>query len=158
MTREVVLTKGFVATVDDGDYDRVVAAGSWQINKCDGRLYAGHATSGGNVRLHTFLTGWPLVDHVNGDGLDNRRANLRPATPSQNAGNIGVPRDNTSGLKGVGRYRNGRFRAYLTADGRQLHLGYFDTAEQAGRAYDAAALARWGEFARPNFPREDVPA
>jgi hypothetical protein len=155
MTREIPLTQGRVALVDDSDYEAVLAVGKWHLSTCDGRLYAQNAKSKSVIRLHKFLTGWPLVDHVNGDGLDNRRANLRRATASQNSANIDPPSHNTSGYKGVTLYkRTGRWRGHITVDGTQRHLGYFATAEEAARAYDAAALATWGEFARPNFPEE----
>ena len=155
MSGRIALTQGHFAIVDDADLPTVLAVGRWQLNRCDGRLYAGHATNGANVRLHTFLTGWPLVDHINGDGLDNRRANLRPATPSQNGANINPPSSNTSGYKGVTFYkRTARWRAHITVEKTQRHLGYFPTAEAAARAYDAAAFQTWGEFARPNFPLE----
>jgi hypothetical protein len=89
------------------------------------------------------------------NGLDNRRSNLRPATPSQNSGNARRPSDNTSGFKGVTFYgRTGRWRAYIGGHLRQRHLGYFRTAEEAARAYDEAAIDTWGEFAHLNFPKE----
>lgn len=155
MTSEIRLTKGHVALVDDADLERVIAAGSWQLSKCGGLLYAQHGGNRTGVRLHTFLTGWTLVDHINGDGLDNRRANLRPATPGQNAANMRRPRNNTSGFKGVTLYRRtGRWRAHITVDQRQRHLGYFDTAEEAAHAYDTAATQTWGEYARLNYPKE----
>lgn len=160
MTREIPLTQGRVALVDDADYAVVAAVGRWQVATCDGRLYARHGGNRWGIYLHKLLTGWPLVDHVNGDGLDNRRANLRQATASQNGANIAAPSHNTSGFKGVSLYRRtGRWRASLTLAGEHMHLGYFDTAEEAARAYDAAALNAWGDFARLNFPiREDLPA
>lgn len=99
--------------------------------------------------MHTFLTGWDFVDHRNGDGLDNRRANLRPATAAQNAANQQLSIANTTGYKGVSLYRNGRFRASI----QRRHLGYFDTAADAARAYDAAALDLFGDFAHLNFER-----
>lgn len=153
MTARIPLTRGAFALVDDTDAAPVLALGKWQLHDCDGRLYAGHGGNGWAIRLHTFLTGWSLVDHANGDGLDNRRANLRLATPSQNGANIAAPRSNTSGYKGVNLYRRtGRWRAHITVAQRQRHLGYFATAEEAARAYDSAALAAWGAFARLNFP------
>jgi hypothetical protein len=155
MTREVPLTQGYVALVDDEDYDAVMRAGRWQLSACGDHLYAGHAFKQGSIRLHTFLTGWSLIDHVNGDGLDNRRCNLRPATQAQNNANMRRPRDNTSGYKGVNLYkRTGRWRATLTHQRRARHLGYYATAEEAARVYDAAASALWGEYARLNFPEE----
>jgi hypothetical protein len=155
--KQIPLTKGRVALIDDDDFDRVIAAGSWHASKASRtNWYAAHADGRRTIRLHTFLTGWPLVDHINGDGLDNRRANLRPATGKQNAANMRTPAHNTSGFKGVTYYRRtGRWRAHLTTDGRQRHLGYFDTAEEAAYAYDTEAIGTWGEYARTNFPRED---
>ena len=147
--------------VDEADYGLVEAAGPWHLSICDGKWYARRPVRGGDgsVRwqgMHTFLTGWPLVDHIDGDGLNNRRSNLRPATPSQNNANRRKSRQNTSGFKGVSYYhRTSRWRAYVGVDGKAIHLGYFDTAIDAARAYDAAALEHFGEFARINFPEGD---
>lgn len=158
-TREVPLSKGYVAIVDADDYEAVMAAGKWSALENNGLVYAVRNfpdRDGRRVlkRLHAFLTGWPLTDHINGDGLDNRRANLRPATKEQNGRNAALSRRNTSGFKGVTRSgTKGRWVALIgTGQGRQARLGTFDSAEEAARAYDAAALALWGEYARPNFP------
>lgn len=86
------------------------------------------------------------TDHVNGNKLDNRRANLRSATPAQNRANRGKTVRNKTGLKGVGTYRNGKYRAVLG----KKHLGYFDTPEAAHNAYVEAAKEIHGDFARFN--------
>jgi hypothetical protein len=154
MVNRIPLVHNPVTLVDDDDHERVMAAGPWHFVLCDGQTYAQRVVNGRTQRLHTFLTGWPLVDHRNGNGLDNRRANLRPATPGQNNANARRSRLNTSGFKGVSLHaHSGLWRAYITADGKTRHLGYFHSPEDGARAYDAAAIELFGEFARPNFPR-----
>ena len=148
------------ALVDVEDYERVIEAGPWHV-KSDGRTTYAHR----NVRrsddawttqtLHVFIAGAKRIDHLNGDGLDNRRANLRQATPSQNAANAAVRADSTSGFKGVGWHEiRKRWRARVMCNGKSRSLGYFDNPEEAARAYDSAARELFGEFARLNFPEE----
>lgn len=155
----IPLTRGYSAVVDTADADRVVAAGPWCAAPNGRTVYAhrrvvrsnGIATTEG---MHAFLTGVDRTDHVNGDGLDNRRSNLRRATHGQNMANKVRYRNNTSGFKGVSRRQNGRWFAQIQCQGNHRHLGYFATAEEAARAYDAAAVEAFGEFARLNFPQE----
>jgi len=157
MTREITLTRGLVALVDDADYDAVVAAGKWYVQPGPNTFYArrSYKRDGDrwSIQMHNFLTGWSFVDHIDGNGLDNRRSNLRPADDSQNQMNRGAPSNNTSGFKGVGRERLG-WRARIHIGGRSIYLGYFDTPIDAARAYDEAALHHYAEFARTNFPQE----
>lgn len=157
----VPLTQGYCALVDDADFDRVMAAGPWQATPSrGGRVYAqrhvrrrdGRKTS---QKLHTFLTGWPEVDHRNGDGLNNRRENLRRVSRTQNNANARLRKDSTSGFKGVSWQKRDRtWYARIVVSGQRRFLGCFRTAEEAARAYDAAARELFGEFARPNFPME----
>ena len=91
------------------------------------------------------------IDHKDGNGLNNQRDNLRPATLKQNAANRRLHRDSTSGFKGVHfNKKRQRWEASITKDGHRRWLGFHDTAEEAAAAYDRAAIALHGEFARTN--------
>lgn len=94
---------------------------------------------------------WPEfeIDHINGDKLDNRILNLRPATRSGNMTNIGARRSSKTGVKGVDWDKQHlRYRAQIMVDGRKKNLGRFDTIEEAAKAYADAAARLHGEFAR----------
>lgn len=89
------------------------------------------------------------VDHINGDRLDNRKENLRSVTKADNNLNLGMRSDNTSGYKGVHYFkRHQRWTAAIRVRGRRYALGYFDTAEAASQAYEAAAALHFGSMAR----------
>lgn len=150
----VPLSRGGHAIVDAPDAE-LLSGRAWRIDaqgyvvcslKRDGRK--------AGLLLHSLLIDVPddmTADHIDGDRLNNRRANLRPATALQQQHNTPRRRDNSSGFKGVGRYK-ARWRARIMVKGRRIHLGSFDTPEDAGRAYDAAAREHFGEYARVNFP------
>lgn len=156
---EVPLSQGFVAIVDAADADRVLQY-RWSAKRCRNTTYARR-----NVRqpdgtyvtqsLHRFLTGYDLTDHRNGDGLDNRRANLRAATPGENGQNCRKRSHNTSGFKGVTWHKHRRkwLAQIKSGDGKNRFLGYFLSADEAARAYDAAARDLHGPFATVNFPQ-----
>jgi hypothetical protein len=102
-----------------------------------------------------YMTGeWPSgdVDHINRDKLDDRWCNLRLATRSQNSANVALRPNSTSGFIGVtfDKARD-KWRAQIRIAGRKVNLGRFASAEEAARAYDAAALKEFGEFAELNF-------
>lgn len=152
---------GRVALVDDQDY-ALVAVHRWSIMEeiRAGRPYGPYARTyvtlpGGRqvtIRMHNLILDCAGVDHINQNGIDNRRANLRPATKSQNAANQRPVKGKTSQFKGVCWYRATKWQAYITVSGNRRHLGYFDAEEDAARAYDTAALAAWGDYACLNFP------
>ena len=149
---------GLVALVDAEDFDRVVAAGPWIVDYNRGNAYARLSRSRRATRMHSLITGWPITDHINGDGLDNRRANLRQASVQENNRNKRRYANNTSGFKGVAlRRESGRWRAYINCDGRRTNLGTFSSPIEAALAYDSAAVEAFGPFARLNFPREVEP-
>lgn len=161
MTKVVPLSRGYVAQVDDADHARVLEAGPWHVKPHGHLLYAARNVrrpEGGwtSQSLHRFLTGWVRVDHHNGDGLDNRRANLRPATAAQNAANARLRATSVSGFKGVFPNTSGGlpWRAEIRCGETRRYLGVFGDPAVAARAYDAAACELFGEFARLNFPSE----
>jgi hypothetical protein len=98
------------------------------------------------------MTGaWPKrqVDHINSDRADNRWENLRAANPSENGGNQGIRKNNTSGAKGVSWYkRDSVWTAHIKFNFKKIHLGRFRRLEDAAEAYRAAAVKYFGEFAR----------
>lgn len=129
-----------------GNVAGYVRADGYRTILIDGERYYGHRLA------WLYETGsMPVdqLDHVNGNRDDNRIKNLREATPAQNMANV-RPYGQT-GLKGV--VRNwGRFQANISEGGKLKHLGLFDTAEEAARAYDDAARRLRGCFARLNYP------
>ena len=152
-TRTIRLTQGFVAIVDADDYEWLSQI-SWCVTLCGpGRLYARGFVRGSRAPyrrayMHRFILDAPrhlFVDHINGDGLDNRRANLRLASNAEN--NRNRHSRSASGHKGV-RWEPERqqYRTYIT-------VGSFADPIDAALAYDMAAITLFGEFARPNFLR-----
>lgn len=162
--KEVKLTtKNKVALVDDGDYERVTKYG-WFARKHRHTFYA-QATSkqSGYSGMHRFILGITdpaiLIDHENGNGLDNRRSNLRIATNSQNHANRKVVKSQT-GFKGVWNYGTTPLPLYVAGiqmrRARQRIYGFRDI-DNAVRCYDAMAQHYFGEFARLNMPLAKLP-
>lgn len=156
MTREIPLTRGFVALVDDEDFDWL-SQWKWHYSTHK-RIRTGYAVTGrGVMRMrmhHLILPRVPglVVDHRNRNGVDNRRGNLRYATESENAANR--VRSQASGFRGVYPCPGspGRFVSIITHQGMRRTLGRFRDKVEAAHCYDAAATALFGEFAVLNFP------
>jgi hypothetical protein len=155
---------GRVALVDDEDYEQVMAY-RWHVRETmrpgrrDNGPYAaatvwrqGRAVT---ILMHKLLTGWPQTDHVDHDGLNNQRINLRPATASENGGNRRPNHAGASPFKGVYWDRQvDKWRARIRIDRKWCYLGWFAVEEDAAQAYDTAALLAWGAYAHLNFPRQ----
>lgn len=156
-TALVPLSRGLYAIIDALDV-ALVSAHTWHaITPSRTRWYAATnrpSPERGQIYMHRLLMAAPSgieVDHVNGDGLDNRRANLRLATRQENAANARMMRNNTSGYCGVSWAKGSRkWAAYIRVHCRKVHLGLFETPIQAAAAYNEAARRYRGDFARLN--------
>lgn len=160
---EIALTKGFVAVVDDEDADSL-SGWKWSARTSRWGPYAVRAeTEDGKNRyiyMHRVIVGaisGQVVDHINRNTLDNRKENLRICTTTQNAQNAKSHSDSVSPYKGVSpNSKKGKpWVSQICIRGKQTRLGVFNTQEEAARAYDAVAVAEFGEFARPNFSGEN---
>lgn len=101
---------------------------------------------------------WPkYLDHINARRSDDRIANLRKATASENARNRSSAKGSSSRFLGVSRFRGRQWRASIQSPGHPVHIGYFTSEEEAARAYDRVASRLHSEFARLNFPAEMSP-
>jgi len=151
--KEIPLTQGKVALVDDADYDALMVR-SW----CYSGGYAWAKINGRKESMHRFLMNAPKgmdVDHINGNGCDNRRCNMRLATRTQNNHN----RHRQTMPGSVSQYKgvywdktNGKWAAGVRINGKQHFLGYFVSEIDAARAYDSAAKQLTDGFATLNFP------
>lgn len=152
----IPLTKGKCAIVDPDDYTFL---SQWRWRYHNGYACRNHMINGErrHISMHRLVT-WAApheeVDHRNTNKLDNRKSNLRICTRTDNARNRPLPLGVT-GFKGV-RKMNKRFEAYIRENGRQRHLGMFDTAEDAARKYNERAKVLHGEFAALNEIGGDV--
>ena len=162
------------AIIDDDDFDLVMVREKYPYQKSStrrwflktddvGRNYAVSNTRREidrwtPTRMHRLILGLQnngksFVDHINGNGLDNRRKNLRACTYAENSYNQIRKRPNCSSeYKGVSWSKaSGKWRAHIVKDYKQLHLGLFETETEAALAYDLAAQQLFGEYACPNF-------
>lgn len=156
----VPVGSGLFAIIDHADRE-LVCGHRWHVCRFGKRLYAYRRTEtrarSPRQFMHRLILGLPAgcvpeVDHVNGNGLDNRRGNLRAAQHIDNARNRGPNANNRTGFKGVHWHQGARkWRAKIHVRGVSQHLGLFHDPVDAALAYDLAALDHFGEFAWTNF-------
>lgn len=167
--KEIPLTQGKVASVDDGNFEWI-AENKWRAKNTAWGFYAirdlPHTKDGRprkQLRMHVVIWehhyGIPVpegytVDHIDRNPLNNQIDNLRLATSAQQQHNQGPRKTNTSGYKGVSLdKRCQKYRVRITdIDGEEIFLGYFEDRVEAARAYDMTAIRYYGEFAVLNFP------
>lgn len=165
MVKEIPLTRGKIALVSDEDYDRVSAI-KWYAERkvsCSGRerFYARGSDPTKRKKLeylHLLLmggTGGLQVDHIDCNGLNCTRENLRLATHTENMFNKGTQHNNTSGFKGVTLHKPGIWRARVVANKHAFVLAYTRDIQFAARVYDVGAFYLHGAFANLNFETLD---
>lgn len=153
----IKLTKGYETAIDLEDAD--LAEFNWSVKAGKvGRVYAQRRVGNTTEPLHVVILERVIqralhpserADHIDNDSLNNLRCNLRVATHAQNIQNSRKHINANSKYKGVCFHRQlGKFQAQIRVDGKQLHLGLFDTAELAHAAYCEAAKEHYGSFAR----------
>ncbi len=151
--RRIPLGKGLFATIDSADCEEV-SKYHWYSSR-GGNVYAAATRNGRTVYMHRMLMrprkGY-VVDHIDGNGLNNRRCNLRVCTPAQNLANKS-PRGGSSQFVGVYRRRD-KWVAHVTRRGKYYYLGIFDDEVAAAKARDRKAYELHGEYAYLNFPED----
>lgn len=157
--KEIPLTKGRVALVDDEDFIEI-SKHKWYANHDTHTIYAQRTpTIEGKqitIRMHRYILNAPYgqkVDHKDGNGLNNQRNNLRLCSNSQNGQNCRLRKDNKSGYKGV--YWDSEVNKWASSLGfknKTIRIGRFTCLIKAAKAYDKKATELYGEFAVLNFP------
>lgn len=163
-TREVPLTRGYVALVSEEDYERVIPfkwnakpshSGNTHYAQRNVKRPDGTYTT---QKMHRFILNAPdelEVDHKDRNGLNNTRSNIRLATRSDNQSNRSRFKNNTSGFIGVAWHKaTGKWQARINVGKKLIHLGLFDDPAEAARIRDEKAIEQQGSFAVLNFPEE----
>lgn len=158
--RRIPLTHGKFAIVDPDDYDRL-SQHNWRCT-FDGNTYYAYTFCYKNrknkkVFMHRLILNAPkglIVDHIDGNGLNNRKKNLRLCTWRQNAFNRGPKQNSSSRYKGLSWQRQyNKWYARISYKGKGIYLGRYDDETEAALAYDRKAEQLFGEFAYLNFPQ-----
>lgn len=158
--RQILLTRGKFALVDNADY-AWLSQWKWFASQTRFLYYARRGTpvvkdKRAGENMHRLILGLQpgdkrQCDHIDGDGLNNQRSNLRICTATQNQQNTRKQKSGSSRYKGVSRYPgNRKWRSQIQVSGKTIHLGYFSSEKAAAIAYNQAALKHFGEFAYLN--------
>jgi len=156
-TKSIKLTQEKVTSVDFDDFEGLNKH-KWTAIRDTNTFYAarhGKVKIDGNrnlIYMHRVILNTPKemkTDHIDGDGLNNQRKNLRICTDSQNAKNRNKQSDNTSGFKGVSWHKKSKkWRVFIGVNGKQIHLGYFLGKIEAYNVYCNACKKYHGEFSK----------
>jgi hypothetical protein len=158
MAKEIILTQGKVAIVDDEDFE-YLNQWKWHTHKNHNNFYAVRCITISNskqsqIKMHRLIakpTKDMVVDHIDGNALNNQKINLRICTSIQNSINRKLNVNNKTGYKGVNYIQTlNKYRAYINTNRIRKHLGCFINPKDAAKAYNAAALKYHGEFANLN--------
>ena len=156
--KKIKLTKNKIALVDNEDYESLNKY-KWYASEVKGVFYAKRNVLRSNkgqetILMHRVVLPSPIeldVDHIDNNGLNNQKSNLRVCTRSQNIMNSSLSNKNKSGYKGVSWHKgNNRYMSYIKLEYKQIHLGSFSDPIDAALAYDVAAIKYHGEFAKTN--------
>ena len=155
MTKLIPLTQGKAVLVDDRDYERLAEFKWFAVNVDSSGKHWYAKSKALNCYMHRLIVHAPegmYVDHINGDGLDNRTENLRICTNRQNCMNAKKRMNATSRYKGVHYHsQSKRWRAQIRIDKRKVYLGCFAAERDAAKAYNEAARKHFGEYAALNL-------
>ena len=148
----IPLTQGQISMIDTEDWS-IVRHYSWCADKTtSGKFYAKTTVKRSSIRLHSLIMNCPKgfeVDHINGNTLDNRKANLRVCSHSENCKNQPVRKNNSSGFTGVTfNKEKQKWTAQITINKKVTNLGRFNNKEDAILAYKTASELHFGEFRR----------
>lgn len=156
--KEIQLTQGMIALIDDEDFERVNQF-NWCAKKHRNTFYAIRFKiingKNSNETLHYFIMQIKGVDHINGNGIDCQKSNMRECTNQQNTMNSRPRKNSTSKFKGVSWHnRDNKWCSQIMKDGKNYYLGQYDNEIEAAIVYDKKAKELFGEFAYLNFPSQ----
>jgi hypothetical protein len=154
MAKEIILTQGKVAIVDDEDFEYLNQFKWYANNNYVGRSITVSKNKQKHILIHRFIMKpdkGMLIDHLDGNPLNNQKNNLRICTHSDNMRNCKISIKNTSGYKGVSFVKKkNTYKSAIKFNKRTIYLGYYIDPIDAARAYNTAAIKYFGEFAKLN--------